>query len=377
VNDDRTRTDVAGSPGDRTPASEPRAQGDGPTRGRRPRSATPPATGASPDPLAAIRDIELPPIPQRAGDVGGRGDSSDEPGVDHVEVGRAQRADRQASVRARRRTTTVAFGLVAAAVAVVLIALGAILLPHEPATTRVFASQGSGPQVKKASSAAVQAPIVSTPQFARLGHMAIYLPIEPKAITGVAFHQSAYGRSYHMISLVPNADRARIFNLVKAGKKLPIACAVSAVTGIDQRDGQKVVDSTWKGSVVRLYRTGRSGYPDSAADTGAKAGTTVIAPASGTVERIRPYKLYGRYPDYEIHIRPDGMRQADLVVIHVQDVIAKPGEHVTGGITPIAHVRLLSNQLVHQLGEYTGDPGDHVHIQFNWPKTADAADTAG
>jgi hypothetical protein len=62
------------------------------------------------------------------------------------------------------------------------------------------------------------------------------------------------------------------------------------------------------------------------------------------------------------------MRQADLVVIHVQDVIAKPGEHITGGITPIAHVRLLSNQLVHQLADYTGDPGDHVHIQFNWPK---------
>jgi murein DD-endopeptidase MepM/ murein hydrolase activator NlpD len=373
VNDDWTSTDGRGPTSEPSPAAarpEPRTAAT-------PRRSAAFAGDGSRDPLAAIRDIKLPPLPPRP--EGPAGDEwSAEPDVDHVEVGRAQRADRQASVRARRRNTTVAVGLAAAAVFVVLATIGAIAMPREPSTTKVFASQGSGLNVKRPAAGVSQAPVVSTPVFARINRMRIYLPVDPKAITAVAFHQSAYGRSYHMVALIPTADRPKTFNLVKAGKKLPIASATSSVTGIDQRDGHnKVVESLWKGSLVRLWRTGRSGAPDSAADCGAKAGTTVVAAVSGKVERIRPYMLYNKYPDYEIHIKPDGMPHADMVVIHVQDLIVKPGDRVTGGITPIAHVRLLSNRMVHQLAEYTGDPGDHVHIQFNWPKSGNSATPSG
>jgi hypothetical protein len=38
---------------------------------------------------------------------------------------------------------------------------------------------------------------------------------------------------------------------------------------------------------------------------------------------------------------------------------------VEGGVTPLASVRLLSRYFHHQLAEYSGDPGDHVHIQLN------------
>ena len=85
---------------------------------------------------------------------------------------------------------------------------------------------------------------------------------------------------------------------------------------------------------------------------------------------VKPYRLYGRIDDFEIHIKPDAMPAADMVIIHVQDLVAREGDRVIGGVTPIAHVRLLHDDVNHQLAEYTGDPGDHVHIQLNWPKPA-------
>lgn len=315
--------------------------------------------------LDAIRGIKLPPLPSRPGHPSNDGAAQD---ADHVETGRTQRGERQAAIRARRRNTLVFTGIAIGAILVVLLAAGAIVLLREPATTKVLA-QGTSLPVKSGAAKIPDAPAVSTPQFARLKHMPIYLPVDPGRITGVAFHQSAYGRSYHMVSLVPTVDRQTVYNQVKAGKKYPIASAITVSQGIDERSGRRVVESTWKGSVVRLLRSGRSGAADSAVDCGAKAGTTVVAPVTGTVERIRSYKLYGRYPDFEIHIKPDGLPEADLVVIHVQDLVVSPGDRVIGGVTPIAHVRLLSKFFEHQLREYTGDPGDHTHIQFNWPKS--------
>jgi hypothetical protein len=189
-------------------------------------------------------------------------------------------------------------------------------------------------------------------------------------VTGVMLHQAAYGHSYHIVPVGSTVSGPKTAAAVKAGKKYPIACKTCQVVGVVQREGQRVIDSTWKGSVIRIWRSGRPGKPDTAADVGAVEYTPVISPVTGTVTLVKPYRLYGRIPDFEIHIKPDAMPAADMVIIHVQDLEIADGDRVTGGITPIAHVRSLHDDVNHQLAEYTGDPGDHTHIQLNWPKPA-------
>ena len=109
----------------------------------------------------------------------------------------------------------------------------------------------------------------------------------------------------------------------------------------------------------------RPGSPDTAADVGAKPGTTVISPVTGTVVKVKSYKLYGKWPDYEIHITPDGFDNLDIVLIHVTDLEVKPGARVVAGVTPLAHVRKLSDKFSDQLAEYVKDGGNHVHLQVN------------
>ena len=123
--------------------------------------------------------------------------------------------------------------------------------------------------------------------------------------------------------------------------------------------------AVWQGEALRLWRSNRSGPPDTAADVGAAPGTQVRAPVSGTVIAVRRYELYDRYEDFEIHIQPEGWPEVDVVLIHVADVSVSVGDDVLGGLTPIAAVRHLSDKVDLQLGGYTGDGGNHVHVQLN------------
>jgi hypothetical protein len=109
----------------------------------------------------------------------------------------------------------------------------------------------------------------------------------------------------------------------------------------------------------------RPGRPDTAADVGALAGTTVLSPVNGTIVKIKSYKLYGLYPDYELHITPDNTKSLDVVMIHLTKLDCYVGMRVVAGVTPIAKVRKLSDKFHDQLADYTKDPGDHVHVQVN------------
>jgi hypothetical protein len=347
-----------------------------------------------PRPDAEARTADLPPLPPRARQPAVTGaperDSASAAAAAAVAAdaatpavtarrNRTERAERLARERIIMRNRILAVG--GAVVVVILLAAGAVFaFGHGPGSGQGLASSGSGSsttpgKTSKASRITQGDATVSTPVFARIGDMLIHLPVAPEALTAVMFHQSSRNNAYDMTSLVPDANRAKIFKLVKGGAKLPIASSAVGTQSVDSRDGEKILDSYWKGTVVRVYRMNRVGKPASAVDAGAKAGTVVVAAVSGTVTRIRPYKLYGKYADFEIHIRPDAMPQADLVVIHVSDILVRPGDWVIGGVTPIAHVRLLSNRMKHQLGEYTGEQGDHTHIQFNKHPSSAVDDT--
>jgi hypothetical protein len=114
-----------------------------------------------------------------------------------------------------------------------------------------------------------------------------------------------------------------------------------------------------------LWRSARSGKPNTAADVGAPPGTPVVAPVDGTVVYVRTYKLYGKYDDYEVHISPKDGSPIDVVLIHISDVCVKAGDRVEAGITQVACVRRLSRLMTMQLAQYTADGGDHTHLQIN------------
>lgn len=116
---------------------------------------------------------------------------------------------------------------------------------------------------------------------------------------------------------------------------------------------------------MRLWRTGRRGLPDTAVDVGALPGTPVFAPVDGKVVFVQRYKLYSRYPDFEIHIMPKDVSGVDVVLLHVDRVRVSAGDMVSAGITQIAVVRDLSMLSDIQLAEYTPGRGDHTHVQIN------------
>lgn len=189
-----------------------------------------------------------------------------------------------------------------------------------------------------------------TPLIATEEGTEIHLAIDPDSLTAVAFHQASGDYALHMTSLVPDADMAAA-NELKAVP--PVA------------EGAIFDDGVWQGCALRLWRSNRSGQPDSALDMGADPGTPVWSPVSGTVTEVRPYLLYDKYEDFEIHIRLDGREDVEGVLIHVQDVKVTAGDKVKGGVTQIGAVRQMSDKMNIQLGGYVANGGDHTHFQLN------------
>jgi hypothetical protein len=238
-----------------------------------------------------------------------------------------------------------------------LIVVGAFLLAavalSRPATIRTAHLQAvaiSQPSVDVTVATLVR----QTPAFATCGALRLRLPVPVESVTAVAFHQASINHAITMTSLVPEISTGAAARLATQ-KRTATATATATVISSD----------IWDGRVIRLWRSGRSGSPDTAVDVGAKAGTAVFAPVDGTVVYVREYKLYGKYSDYEVHITPTGTDDVDVVLIHISDVCVSPGDEVTGGLTRVASVRRLSNLTTLQLGRYTTDGGNHTHVQVN------------
>ncbi|TDB37747.1 MAG: hypothetical protein D9V44_06720 [Actinobacteria bacterium] len=195
-----------------------------------------------------------------------------------------------------------------------------------------------------------------TPIFATYRSLNLRLPVDPGDVTALAFHQASGRQTLAMDSLAPDADMAQAAKL----KAVPASQAPSG-----SAESTASIQTVWQGSVLRLWRSNRTGAPDTAADVGADPGSIVYAPVTGTVLQVRAYKLYSKYPDYEIHIKPDGWPEVDVVLIHVDDVSVVAGDRVTGGASRIACVRKMSDKIDIQLGGYTRNGGDHVHVQLN------------
>ena len=191
----------------------------------------------------------------------------------------------------------------------------------------------------------------ATPLIAQCNGIEIRSPLRPQDLSGVLFHQASYAYALVMTTELPEADSGTISpeNPVRVNKS--------------QQEG------AWlDADALHLWRNTDSTEMDTSIDVGATAGTQVVSPVTGTVVLLKDYMLYDEVPDIEIHIQPEGRPDLDAVILHTQDPLVKPGDHVDAGITPLSHIRDIAAQLydVH-LAPYTAedDPGNHVHIQIN------------
>lgn len=193
-------------------------------------------------------------------------------------------------------------------------------------------------------------PTPPTPLFATYKDIALHVPVPAEKLTEISFHQASYNYAQHLTSKLPTYPMEKAKNKHGTGR--------TAKTSVADSQG-------WLGGyVLRLWRD-RPGTPDTAADVGAPAGTPVLAPVTGRVLLVKAYKLYQKYPDYELHIRPTGHNDLDVVLIHIAGPVVKAGGDVVGGVTQIGAVRNLSSKMRLQLSGYTTAAGDHTHVQLN------------
>ena len=115
--------------------------------------------------------------------------------------------------------------------------------------------------------------------------------MQAEALTEVGFHQASYNYAFRMKHVAQGRESG------EGGQQAGYRPQAG-----DERDE----DGRLTGKVLRLWRPGRPGQPDTAADVGALAGAPVVAPISGTVLKVKAYKLYGKYDDVQVHIGPDG-----------------------------------------------------------------------
>jgi hypothetical protein len=213
--------------------------------------------------------------------------------------------------------------------------------------------------------ATMEIPAAPTPVFASLRAERLRLPVPASAVTALVFHQSSYRDTVPLSALVASGSPARAREAVKAARAT-LKAGGEATVAATPEDASEDSDGVWTGYALQLWRSSSGGKQDTAVDCGAAAGTAVFSPVDGTVMQIRPYKLYKKYADYEIHIKPDAWDDLDVIVLHVTDPAIAEGERVVGGTTRIASVRDLASVVSGlQLRNYTLDGGNHTHIQVN------------
>lgn len=213
----------------------------------------------------------------------------------------------------------------------------------------------------------VRALPIPTPLLASYRSLRLRLPVSAKAVTIIAFHQAGSQPSaVDLRSLVPIVKSSTLTKRPAASQVESEPDESAEIAGAEDELTEDDARSVYGGRVLRLWRSGRNGEPDTAVDCGAKAGTQVVAPVTGTIAAVHRYKLYGQYDDYDIHIVPqDGSQHVDCCMLHLTDPSVKVGETVIAGVTPIARVRNLAKWFDSQLDEYTHDGGNHVHIQLD------------
>jgi murein DD-endopeptidase MepM/ murein hydrolase activator NlpD len=135
---------------------------------------------------------------------------------------------------------------------------------------------------------------------------------------------------------------------------------------------QELVPSPSAISASTLNTRKRGTGDRTAVDVVVQPGTTVVAPATGTVVAAGPYRLYCAYDDETVVIEPDGHPGWKVTLLHVQAVLVAAGQRVEAGTTPVAAQahQLPFRSQVDRLAAIS-PPWPHVHLQIDDPAVAD------
>jgi hypothetical protein len=112
----------------------------------------------------------------------------------------------------------------------------------------------------------------------------------------------------------------------------------------------------------------RLGPRTGALDVGAKAGTDVYAPVTGTVTSIRPDPVLKDNASI-VEIKPTENPDVRISVSLAQGINSEigPKTSVTAGITKLGSVADSAKVLRPQLADYTSDDGNHVTVSASQP----------
>lgn len=146
---------------------------------------------------------------------------------------------------------------------------------------------------------------VLTPVLGRVGSLLVHVPAQEAVL--ISYHEAAYAEASPIAPL----------GMLRANEN-----PTRHLSHEDHPDGIEFH--------VQVSR-GRANGPTSAVDVVLPPGVEVRAPVSGTITEVRPYQLYGAHDDVRIELQPDGAADHAVVLIHVQDVVVRPGDRVEIG----------------------------------------------
>jgi hypothetical protein len=110
---------------------------------------------------------------------------------------------------------------------------------------------------------------------------------------------------------------------------------------------------------------GRNTAATSAVDLVLDRGSEVFAPVDGVVTRVRRYRLYSRYPDIRVEIRPRGVPGWRVVMLHLARVGLHRGDPVVASETRVGFVRRFPFRS--QVDRYVRGRYPHVHLEVKDP----------
>jgi hypothetical protein len=243
-----------------------------------------------------------------------------------------RRKRRMAIVHRRRRIRfAVAFAAVCLIITAVLVAVLVGNTTESAAAETLLASGCS----RAASPVSAEGEI--RPAFARLGDRNLLLPVAAGDVTIIAYQPVGDERA---VALTPIGEQAnanavvRFFRGIFSGKPM-----------------------------IRYHLLdGQGSSPTNSVLIGAPVGTAITSPVSGVVTAVKEYKLYGKYDDVQIDIRPEDLSGDTVSLMFISDPVVSIGEVVTAGKTLLGKMRECPPELGAPLAYYTHDCGCHVHI---------------
>lgn len=244
------------------------------------------------------------------------------------------RRKRRLTTLYRRRRIRFALGFAALCLAVA----GILIATSAGGSTAQVSTQNLLVSGTPSRSAAVVATGEGRPAFARLGDRNLLLPVAAQDATIIAYQRVSDERA---VALSPIGDQANANSVVRFFRSI----------------------FSGEPSVRYYLLDGQGGAPTSSVLVGALPGSPVTAPVSGIVTGVKEYKLYGKYADVQIDIRPEEMSGTTISLLFISDPVVSIGEVVTAGKTQLGKVRECPPELGANLAKYTHDSGSHVYLQ--------------